>query len=125
MQKRFFSQGRKSYESAVPYSKNNNKRYLNTKPKLASKSQSSHPRLLEPLPGLSLQILAHRGQQPSHGLQALLVCGVLDQLDQAAVHDPHGQHLELVQLADEADVAKAASGIRGTYVRISFIQGMT
>ena len=93
-----------------------NKTYLKIKPKLtnfAPKPQSSHPRLLEPLPGLSLQILAHRGQQPSHGLQALLVSRVLDQLDQAAVHDPHGQHLELVQLADEADVAKAASGVKG------------
>lgn len=66
---------------------------------------------LFPLPHLGLlkvQVFADGGEQPAQTLQRLLVV-ILEQLDDAVVHDGLRQHLELEQLADELDVADGAS----------------
>ena len=54
---------------------------------------------------LKVQVLADGGQQSTEALQRLLVV-VLQQLDDAVVHDGLRQHLQLEQLADELDVAQ-------------------
>lgn len=53
---------------------------------------------------LKVEVLADGREQSAQTLQRLLVV-ILEQLDDAVVHDGFGQHLELEQLTDELDVA--------------------
>lgn len=60
---------------------------------------------------LKVQVLADGGQKSAETLKTLLVM-VLQQFDDAVMHDRFGQHLQLEQLSDELNVAEGtASGL--------------